>query len=89
VENHDVTVDALPQADNGDAVRHESVAIRIVRGGYGWSPAERTRRSSVDLARRFLAAVLIATLSFFAVACNGDDGGGDDVEAEEGEGEDE
>jgi hypothetical protein len=42
----------------------------------------------MDLARRFLAAVLIASLSFFAVACNGDGDGGEDVEAEDGEGED-
>jgi predicted small secreted protein len=39
----------------------------------------------MDIARRFLAALLIAVLSLFTVACNGDDGGGDDVEAEEGE----
>ncbi|HSK96669.1 MAG TPA: hypothetical protein VK891_08645 [Euzebyales bacterium] len=40
----------------------------------------------MDIARRFLAAFLIAVLSLFTVACNGDDGdGGEDVEAEEGE----
>jgi hypothetical protein len=85
--NHDVTVDGLPQASNGDAVRYEpydsdrSPRVRLASARTG-------QEVSMDLARRFLAAVLIATLSFFAVACNGDGDGGDDVEAEEGEGED-
>jgi hypothetical protein len=47
----------------------------------------------MDVVRRLLAAGLIAILSLFAVACNGDDGdGGDDVEqdvgGDEGEGDD-
>lgn len=47
----------------------------------------------MDIIRRLLAAGLIAIMSLFAVACNGDDGddGGDDIEQEvgdEGEGED-
>src|SRR5919106_4960139 len=54
--NHDVTVDGLPQASNGDAVRYEpydsdrSPRVRLASARTG-------QEVSMDLARRFLAAV--------------------------------
>lgn len=43
----------------------------------------------MDTLRRFLAALLIAILSLFTVACGGDDGDGgdDDAQVEEDDGD--